>query len=24
VIGFKPAGGIRASKQAIQHLVVVH
>jgi deoxyribose-phosphate aldolase len=24
VVGFKPAGGIRASKQAIQHLVVVH
>ncbi len=23
-IGFKPAGGIRASKQAIQHLVLVH
>src|SRR6188474_1592195 len=24
VVGFKPAGGIRASKQAIQHLVLVH
>ncbi|MEX2210473.1 MAG: deoxyribose-phosphate aldolase [Gaiellaceae bacterium] len=23
-VGFKPAGGIRASKQAIQHLVLVH
>ena len=23
-VGFKPAGGIRASKQAIQHLVVLH
>jgi deoxyribose-phosphate aldolase len=24
IVGFKPAGGIRASKQAIQHLVLVH
>lgn len=24
VVGFKPAGGIRQSKQAIQHLVLVH
>jgi deoxyribose-phosphate aldolase len=24
VVGFKPAGGIRASKQAVQHLVLVH
>ena len=24
VVGFKPAGGIRNSKQAIQHLVLVH
>jgi deoxyribose-phosphate aldolase len=24
VVGFKPAGGIRVSKQAIQHLVLVH
>jgi deoxyribose-phosphate aldolase len=24
VVGFKPAGGIRTSKQAIQHLVLVH
>jgi deoxyribose-phosphate aldolase len=24
VVGFKPAGGIRRSKQAIQHLVVLH
>ena len=24
VVGFKPAGGIRNSKQAIQHLVVLH
>jgi deoxyribose-phosphate aldolase len=24
MVGFKPAGGIRASKQAIQHLVLVH
>jgi deoxyribose-phosphate aldolase len=24
VVGFKPAGGIRAAKQAIQHLVLVH
>jgi deoxyribose-phosphate aldolase len=24
VVGFKPAGGIRASKQAVQHLIVVH
>jgi deoxyribose-phosphate aldolase len=23
-VGFKPAGGIRASKQAVQHLVLVH
>jgi deoxyribose-phosphate aldolase len=24
VVGFKPAGGVRAAKQAIQHLVLVH
>ena len=24
IVGFKPAGGIRAAKQAIQHLVLVH
>jgi deoxyribose-phosphate aldolase len=24
VVGFKPAGGVREAKQAIQHLVVVH
>ena len=24
IVGFKPAGGIRASKQAVQHLVLVH
>jgi deoxyribose-phosphate aldolase len=24
VVGFKPAGGIRTAKQAIQHLVVLH
>jgi deoxyribose-phosphate aldolase len=24
VVGFKPAGGIRVAKQAIQHLVLVH
>jgi deoxyribose-phosphate aldolase len=24
VVGFKPAGGIRNAKQAIQHLVLVH
>jgi deoxyribose-phosphate aldolase len=24
VVGFKPAGGIRSAKQAIQHLVLVH
>jgi deoxyribose-phosphate aldolase len=24
MVGFKPAGGIRASKQAVQHLVLVH
>jgi deoxyribose-phosphate aldolase len=24
VVGFKPAGGIRTSKQAVQHLVLVH
>ena len=23
-VGFKPAGGVRAAKQAIQHLVLVH
>ena len=24
IVGFKPAGGVRHSKQAIQHLLVVH
>jgi deoxyribose-phosphate aldolase len=24
VVGFKPAGGVRVAKQAIQHLVIVH
>ena len=24
VVGFKPAGGVRHAKQAIQHLVLVH
>src|SRR5438552_3196067 len=24
LVGFKPAGGVRAAKQAIQHLVLVH
>src|SRR5947199_2231887 len=24
VVGFKPAGGVRAAKQAIQHLILVH
>jgi deoxyribose-phosphate aldolase len=24
VVGFKPAGGVRQAKQAVQHLVVVH
>ena len=24
VVGFKPAGGVRTAKQAIQHLVLVH
>jgi deoxyribose-phosphate aldolase len=24
IVGFKPAGGIRTSKQAVQHLVLVH
>ena len=24
VVGFKPAGGVRTAKQAVQHLVLVH
>jgi deoxyribose-phosphate aldolase len=24
MVGFKPAGGIRAAKQAVQHLVLLH
>jgi hypothetical protein len=24
VVGFKPAGGVRAAKQAVQHLILVH
>src|SRR5205823_12569185 len=24
VVGFKPAGGVRQSKQAVQHLILVH
>jgi deoxyribose-phosphate aldolase len=24
MVGFKPAGGVRAAKQAVQHLVLVH